>query len=516
MVHARGVLAGFLVFLLAGVVAPAEAQLPSQFLEVEVTWESTGIERDGRVGTFDVTVTNPTQSPFPATVTLNVSAPPPGWTASLAETVFEVTGGQSATTVLTLEAAEDVEETDIAVTLTAVAVYASPIPGVPSSPPATDTTEVTYGFERDFLAAFENQIGIPFWAVVIVVIALLAVIVLLLMRRGSPLQLAADDELLQVPAGSLAVIPVRVHNPSGKAATANLEVSGVPDGWDVELEHGSVELPPRQSAVVQVRAHVPADARGGVREMAVTAGRQSGVEDVRAPVSVEVRAAPPKAPAPPAVAPVAAPAAPVTPAAPPAKAATKTTAEVVPKAATKAARKPAAKKPASKPAKRAVKAPAESKAKAEGTLAAAAPTYSDYNGQSLPVEEIEGIGPVYGERLREAGIRTTARLCYEGADHVAKVAQVPVKTAEQWKAMVQLMKVKGVGPQYAEALARAGVRDIDALKRRKADRIASQVTTYLDGLGNNVLGTAVTTKRVEAWQEAAKSMRKTRQPIPAQ
>lgn len=135
-------------------------------------------------------------------------------------------------------------------------------------------------------------------------------------------------------------------------------------------------------------------------------------------------------------------------------------------------------------------------------------TVSAYEGDDHPVLEIEGIGETLARRLERAGIATTSRLYLEDADTVADEVGVPTKTVRTWQAMCDLIKVKGIGKQYAEALARAGVKDIDDLKGRKAANIATSVAKYLASLDSHVLGTSVTEARIEAWQKAARTMRK--------
>jgi predicted flap endonuclease-1-like 5' DNA nuclease len=142
--------------------------------------------------------------------------------------------------------------------------------------------------------------------------------------------------------------------------------------------------------------------------------------------------------------------------------------------------------------------------------------YYDYPGDVHEVEDVEGIGGVYGEKLRAVGVKTTARLCYEDPAALAQKLGVARKTIEQWQSMSELMKIKGVGPQYAEAMARAGVEGIEELKRRSAETIATDVNAYLDTLKTNVLGQKVTAKRIEGWQKAAKPLRRVRQQVPTE
>ncbi len=152
--------------------------------------------------------------------------------------------------------------------------------------------------------------------------------------------------------------------------------------------------------------------------------------------------------------------------------------------------------------------------RAEEREASQSDVYYDYPGDSHEVEDLEGIGAIYGDRLREAGVHTTARLCAEDARTLADKVGVPRKTVEQWKAMAELVKIAGVGPQYAEAMARSGIAGIAELKKRSAEALSGQVNGYMESLDTNILGNKITSKRVESWQASAKGMRRIRMKIP--
>ncbi len=155
-------------------------------------------------------------------------------------------------------------------------------------------------------------------------------------------------------------------------------------------------------------------------------------------------------------------------------------------------------------------------AKRGGSNGADGRAYYDYTGDIHNVEDIEGIGRIYGGKLAAAGVLTTARLAYEDPESLGKRVGVPKKTVEQWQQMGELMKIKGVGKQYAEAMARAGIEGIAELKRRSPETIANQVNSYLDTLDTNVLGNKITSKRVEGWQKAAAGMKRVRLKVPDQ
>ncbi|HUR63674.1 MAG TPA: DUF4332 domain-containing protein [Candidatus Thermoplasmatota archaeon] len=131
-----------------------------------------------------------------------------------------------------------------------------------------------------------------------------------------------------------------------------------------------------------------------------------------------------------------------------------------------------------------------------------------YPGDNHPVIDIEGIGPVYAKKLEKMRIGTTGLLNVAKPGRVARRLKVPAKTVRKWQAQAELIKVPGIGPQFAEALARSGVKGIDELKRRSAPDLSRQVAKYLGGLGSNVVGQPLTPKRIAAWKRKAQPMRR--------
>ncbi|MGB1586466.1 MAG: DUF4332 domain-containing protein [Thermoplasmatota archaeon] len=132
-----------------------------------------------------------------------------------------------------------------------------------------------------------------------------------------------------------------------------------------------------------------------------------------------------------------------------------------------------------------------------------------YRVPATPVLDLEGVGPAYEARLKAQGIENMDQLYQADAKALAESTEISPALIETWQSMCELIAVKGIGPQYAEALVRAGLTGIDELRRRSATAIAKQVTAYLASLDNHVLGQAVTETRVTSWQDAAKGMRKT-------
>ena len=132
----------------------------------------------------------------------------------------------------------------------------------------------------------------------------------------------------------------------------------------------------------------------------------------------------------------------------------------------------------------------------------------DYVGDVHEVVDLEGIGPTYAEKLHAIGVHNTQELLFTPDKDLASATGAKPKTVANWKAMAQLVKVRGIGPQYAEALVRAGIDGIEELRDEPAAAIAGAVQGYLDSLDNNVIGQKITAKRVQTWQKAAKKLKR--------
>jgi len=93
---------------------------------------------------------------------------------------------------------------------------------------------------------------------------------------------------------------------------------------------------------------------------------------------------------------------------------------------------------------------------------------------------LKGITDKQIERLKEAGVRGTAKLLTwgstpDGRREIAKAAKVPIQRIANWVQRSDLMRVKGVNDDYARLLARAGVEDIADLSTRNPAELADEV-----------------------------------------
>jgi predicted flap endonuclease-1-like 5' DNA nuclease len=93
------------------------------------------------------------------------------------------------------------------------------------------------------------------------------------------------------------------------------------------------------------------------------------------------------------------------------------------------------------------------------------------------VIDVEGIGPAYAAKLAEAGVTTTADLLAEGASaagrkRLAGATGLSEAQLLKWVNHVDLMRLDGVGSEYADLLEAAGVDSCAELAQRNAANLA--------------------------------------------
>jgi len=125
------------------------------------------------------------------------------------------------------------------------------------------------------------------------------------------------------------------------------------------------------------------------------------------------------------------------------------------------------------------------------------------------IEDVEGIGPTYGEKLRAAGISNTDQLLVAGKTKKGRV-ELAEKTGIseslilKWVNMVDLYRVKGIGSEFSELLEASGVDTVKELKHRVPANLAQKMA---DVNAQKKLTRRVPTEAVVAeWIEQAKTL----------
>ena len=101
------------------------------------------------------------------------------------------------------------------------------------------------------------------------------------------------------------------------------------------------------------------------------------------------------------------------------------------------------------------------------------------------IDEIEGIGPANKEKLSAAQIETTDDLlskCCDPAGRKATAASTGIGESQllTWANMADLMRISGVGKQYAELLVAAGVDTVKELRQRNAANLSATMKEIND------------------------------------
>ena len=128
------------------------------------------------------------------------------------------------------------------------------------------------------------------------------------------------------------------------------------------------------------------------------------------------------------------------------------------------------------------------------------------------IVDVEGIGAVYGEKLAAARIQTTADLLAHcgtrvGRKKTAESTGVSEKLLLTWSNLADMMRISGIGPQFAEMLEAAGVDTVKELATRRADNLAAKMLEV--NQAKNLANATPAETIVAGWIAAAKGIEPT-------
>ncbi len=130
------------------------------------------------------------------------------------------------------------------------------------------------------------------------------------------------------------------------------------------------------------------------------------------------------------------------------------------------------------------------------------------------VEEIEGIGPGYGRRLRAIGISTTLDLLERGRDAEQRAAiaaslsrpDVDATVVGRWTSMADLMRVEGVMGQFAELIHFSGIQTVDELADQAAEALLARLSET--NARENRVAALPNLQKVSQWISSARQIRR--------
>ncbi len=130
----------------------------------------------------------------------------------------------------------------------------------------------------------------------------------------------------------------------------------------------------------------------------------------------------------------------------------------------------------------------------------------------MKIEDVEGIGPTFAAKLSEAGVATTEALLDRaasaaGRDKLSEATGISEKLLLEWANHADLMRISGVGSEYADLLEAAGVDSCAELAQRNAANLA---TTFqeLDAARPNWIRQVPGETTIAGWIEQAKGLDK--------
>jgi predicted flap endonuclease-1-like 5' DNA nuclease len=125
--------------------------------------------------------------------------------------------------------------------------------------------------------------------------------------------------------------------------------------------------------------------------------------------------------------------------------------------------------------------------------------------------EVEGIGSKYADKLKQAGIGTAEALLEQGATAkgrklIAEKSGISETLILEWVNHVDLFRIKGVGPEYADLLEEAGVDSIPELAQRRVDHLYEKMVAI--NLEKKLVRKMPIQSQVANWIEQAKTLKR--------
>jgi predicted flap endonuclease-1-like 5' DNA nuclease len=129
----------------------------------------------------------------------------------------------------------------------------------------------------------------------------------------------------------------------------------------------------------------------------------------------------------------------------------------------------------------------------------------------VKIIEVEGIGPVYAAKLEEGGVSTTEALLEKGATpqgraEIAAATGIDDGKVLTWVNHVDLMRLTGVGSEYADLLEAAGVDSPAELGHRNAANLT--VTMTEANAARPMVRQLPSEAQVQRWIDEAKTLPK--------
>jgi predicted flap endonuclease-1-like 5' DNA nuclease len=130
----------------------------------------------------------------------------------------------------------------------------------------------------------------------------------------------------------------------------------------------------------------------------------------------------------------------------------------------------------------------------------------------VKIEDVEGIGPVYGEKLRTAGVDTVEDLLEQGRTRSGRVGLAETTGIGdgqilQWVNHADLMRIDGVGSEYSDLLEAAGVDSPAELAQRNPENLSTTIQEVV-AARPGIVRRIPSQSEIEGWIKQAGGMEK--------
>jgi predicted flap endonuclease-1-like 5' DNA nuclease len=125
------------------------------------------------------------------------------------------------------------------------------------------------------------------------------------------------------------------------------------------------------------------------------------------------------------------------------------------------------------------------------------------------ISDLDGLGPDFAIKMKKAGIRTTEKLLemtksLKGRQMLAKQTEIDQKQLLCVANLIDRMRIKGVGLEYAELLEAAGVKTVRELRYRNPARLADAMAKA--NMKHKLVRVLPSEHTVERWIDHAKKL----------
>ena len=131
------------------------------------------------------------------------------------------------------------------------------------------------------------------------------------------------------------------------------------------------------------------------------------------------------------------------------------------------------------------------------------------NNMSKPLKEIEGIGPTYAEKLAKVGIYTVHALLDKGSTkggrkELSEKTGISETLIMEWVNLADLFRIEGIGEEYSDLLEEAGVDTTVELSKRVPENLHAKLKEVNEQ--KKLVKQLPTLDLVKKWVEKAKAL----------